>query len=218
MRRSGCRTSGTHDHVQTPLNATMDHHSRAKRLATSLPKDQVLVTLKEIDDTERIMWTERVSWPRAGMVIQHTMRERVHVGLGKEGGWNKPELEPRVAIIAKRSGYRTMFAYVPSPTQVLIQLPESESSNGESSLLARGMDYDKIGYIHSGKGWVRQTCREHQEKRADWCRIVELSDFMAPHPEGWDPTQGSERSSREQECIQAGAGWVLHRRPAGITA
>ena len=109
------------------------------------------VTLREIDDTERMMWAERVLWPRAGMVIQHTMMERVHVELVEEGGWNKPELEPRVAIIAKRSGYCTMGAYVPLPTTVLIQLPESESSNGESSLLARGMDYDRFGYIHNGK-------------------------------------------------------------------
>ena len=94
MRRSGCRASGTHDHLQTPLDATMDHHSRAKRLAASLPKDQVPVTLREIDDTERMMWTERVLWPRASMVIQHTMMERVHAGLVEEGGWNKPELDP----------------------------------------------------------------------------------------------------------------------------
>ena len=86
MRRSGCRASGTHAHVQTPLDATMDHHSRAKRLAASLPKDQVLATLREIDDTDRMMWTERVLWPRAGMVIQHTMMERVHAGLVEEGG------------------------------------------------------------------------------------------------------------------------------------
>ena len=157
MRRSGCRTSGTHDHVQTPLGEMMDHHSRAKRVAASLPKDQVLVTLREIDDTEMMMWTERVLWPRAGMAIQHAMMERVHAGLPEESGWNKPELEPRVAIVAKRSGYCTMFAYVPLPTQFLIQLPESESSNGKSSLLARGMDYYKIGYIHNGEGWVRQT-------------------------------------------------------------
>ena len=37
--------------------------------------------------------------------------------------------------------------------------------------------------------------------------------FHGPHPEGWQPTQGSERSSREQECRRAGVGWVLHRRP-----
>ena len=72
------------------------------------------------------------------MGIQHTMMERVHAGLPEESGWNKPELEPSVAIIAKRSGYCTMFAYVPLPTQFLIQLPRAESSNGESSLLAEG--------------------------------------------------------------------------------
>ena len=152
MRRSGYRASGAHDHVQTPLDATTNHHSRAKRFEVSLPKNQVLATLRETGDTGRMMWTDRVLWPRAGTVIQHTMMERGHVGLVEEGGWNKPELEPRVAIIAKRSGYCTMFAYVPLPTQVLIQRPESESSNGEPSLLARGMDYDKIGYIHSGEG------------------------------------------------------------------
>ena len=53
------------------------------------------------------------------MDIQHTLMERVHIGLIEEGDWNMPEIEPRVAIIAKRSGYYTMFAYVPLPTRIL---------------------------------------------------------------------------------------------------
>ena len=60
MRRSGYRASGAHDHAQTPLDATTNHHSRAKRLEVSLPKDQVLATLRETDDTGRMMWTDRV--------------------------------------------------------------------------------------------------------------------------------------------------------------
>ena len=52
------------------------------------------------------------------MDIQHTLMERVHIGLIEEGDWNMPEIEPRVAIIAKRSGYYTMFAYVPLPTRI----------------------------------------------------------------------------------------------------
>ena len=118
MRRSGYRASGAHDHAQTPLDATTNHHSRTKRVEVSLPKDQVLATLRETDDTGRMMWTDRVLWPRSRMDIQHTMMEHVHVGLIEEGGWNKPECEPKVAIIAKRSGDYTMFAHVPLPTQI----------------------------------------------------------------------------------------------------
>ena len=90
MRRSGYRASGAHDHAQIPLEAKTNHHSRSKRVEVSLPKDQVLATLRETDDTGRMMWTDRVLWPRSRMDIQHTMMEHVHVGLVEEGGWNKP--------------------------------------------------------------------------------------------------------------------------------
>ena len=73
-----------------------------------------------------------------------------------------------------------------------IQRPEFESSNGETSPLARGMDYDKTGYIHSGEGWIRQTCRPQQGKRANWRRKVELSNSM-------NPTQNSGNQFKELE-------------------
>ena len=111
-----------------------------------------------------------------------------------------------------------MCAYVPLPTPVLIQLPESESSNGESSLLARGMDYDKIGYIHSGKGWVRQTCREHQEKRADWCRIVELSDFMAPTQKAGIQLKEAKGAAGSRNAYKLVLDGYYTGAPAGITA
>ena len=161
-QRPGCRASVAHDHMQTPLDATVNHHSRAEQVAASLPKDQALAILREIDETERMMWAEMVLWPEAGMVIHHTRLERAHVGLVDEGSRNKPELESRVAVIAKRSGYRTVFAYATSPTQALIQ----------------GMDYDKIGCMHSVERWAGQTCREQQEKIADWRRIKELSNSV----------------------------------------
>ena len=57
----------------------MNYHSRAKRFAASLPKDRALAILKEIDEAERMLWTERVRGPKAGMVIHQIMMERAHV-------------------------------------------------------------------------------------------------------------------------------------------
>ena len=100
------------------------------------------------------------------------------IGWFEVDSWNKPELEPRGAIIAKLAGYGTAIAYVPSPTQCLSQLSASESSSGESPLLVQGMDYDTIVYVHCGEVWARRTCREQQENIADWHRLEELSDAM----------------------------------------
>ncbi len=80
-QRPGCRASGAHDRMQTFLDATANHHSSAERFAASLPKDQTLAILREIDETEKMMRTERVLWPEAGMVVHHTRMERAHVGL-----------------------------------------------------------------------------------------------------------------------------------------
>ena len=77
-----------------------------------------------------------------------------------------------------------MFSYVPSPTQGLIQLTESESANGESSLLIRRMNYGTAGYRHNGEGWARRICRKQQARITDWCRIEELSDSMDPTQKG----------------------------------
>ena len=78
---SAAETDGsqTYDYVQIPLDVTMNYHSRAKRLAASLPKDRALPILKEIDEAERMMWTRRVRGPKAGMVIHQIMMERAHV-------------------------------------------------------------------------------------------------------------------------------------------
>ena len=78
---SAAETEGaqTYDYVQIPLDVTMNYHSRAKRFAASLPKDRALAILKEIDEAERMLWTERVRGPKAGMVIHQIMMERAHV-------------------------------------------------------------------------------------------------------------------------------------------
>ena len=54
----------------------MNYHPRAKRFTTSLARDLEHAILEEIDEVERMMWTERVREPRAGMVIQKIMMER----------------------------------------------------------------------------------------------------------------------------------------------
>ena len=71
--------SQTYDCVHIPLDITMNYHARAKRFTASLPRDLAPAILEEIDEAERMMWTERVRGPRAGMVIQQIMMERAHV-------------------------------------------------------------------------------------------------------------------------------------------
>ena len=122
IQRSGCLAGGSRI-VQTPVGCGK---------------------LQDIIDTEHLTCTERILRPDAGMVIHHTLIERSHAGWLEEDSWNKLELGPRGAIIAKRSGYCTTIAYVPSPTQFLTQLSGPESSSGESPLLVQGMDYDTI--------------------------------------------------------------------------
>ena len=140
--------------------------------------------LRAIVETESMTWAERILRPEAGMVIHHTVIEREHIGWLEADSWNKPELEPRGAIIAKRVGYGTTIAYVPSPTQVPNQLPGSESSSSEAPLLVQRMDYDTIIYVHRADVWVRRTCREQQENIPDWHRLEELSNAMHPAQEG----------------------------------
>ena len=205
MQRSGCLAGGS---------MTTYRVNSAEPLV-----DVTLNQLRDSDETESIIWTERVLWPEAGMVIHHTVMKRAHVVWLEEDSWNKPELEPRGAIIAKRSEYCTMIAYVPSPTQLLIQLPGSESSSGESSLLVQGMDYDKIGYVHSVEGWVRHTCREQQENIADWRRLEELSDSMHPAQRGCSQLKEARRAAGNRNANEPVlVEYYTGIRPAGITA
>ena len=57
----------------------MNYHSGANRFTTSLPRDRALAILIEIDEAERMMWTERVRGPKASMVIHQIMMEQAHV-------------------------------------------------------------------------------------------------------------------------------------------
>ena len=126
-----------------------------------------------VEDREYDMGRE-IRRPEADMVIHHTVIERAHVGWLEADNWSKPELELRGAIIAKRVGYGTTIAYVPSPTQVLNQLPGSESSCSESPLLAQGMDYDTFVYVHCGGVWVRVHVENN--RRARGARVVADED------------------------------------------
>ena len=99
-----------------------------------------------------------------------------------------------------------------------IQRPEFESSNGETSPLARGMDYDKTGYIHSGEGWIRQTCRPQQGKRADWCRIVELRNSMDPTQNAGNQLKEVDEAAGNRNADELALVGYYTGAPAGITA
>ena len=92
----------------------MNYHSRAKRFAASLPKDRALAILKEIDEAERMMWTERVRGPKAGMVIHQIMMERAHVWVWhdkpgeKQAGIPTPPAQPPPA-----SMFRSQPVFIP---------------------------------------------------------------------------------------------------------
>ena len=70
--------SQSYDYVHIPLTVTINYHCRAKRFAASLPKDLAIAILKEIDEAERMMWTEGVRGPKAGMVTHQIMMEQAH--------------------------------------------------------------------------------------------------------------------------------------------
>jgi len=70
--------------VQIPLNITLNYHARAKQSTASLPKDSALAILKELGKAERMMWTERVRGPKAGMVIHQIMMEQAHAWVWHE--------------------------------------------------------------------------------------------------------------------------------------
>ena len=96
---SAAETDGsqTYDYVQIPLDVTMNYHARAKRFTASLPRDRALAILKEIDEAERMMWTERMRGPKAGMVIHQIMMERAHVWVWHEKPGERqptPPLQP----------------------------------------------------------------------------------------------------------------------------
>ena len=76
--------SQIYDYVRIPLGITMQCHAKAKPSTASLPRDHALAILKEIDEAERMMWTEGVRRPRAGMVIHQIPMERVHVWVWHE--------------------------------------------------------------------------------------------------------------------------------------
>ena len=61
------------------LGVAMDYYARAKRFTISLPRDRAFAILEKIDEAKRTMWTEGVREPRAGMVTQQIMIERIHV-------------------------------------------------------------------------------------------------------------------------------------------
>ena len=68
----------SHDYAQIPLAVTMSHHSRAKRFDASLPKDLSLAIFQKIDEALRMLRTERVRGPKAGMVAHQILMERAH--------------------------------------------------------------------------------------------------------------------------------------------
>ena len=99
-----------------------------------------------------------------------------------------------------------MFAYVPSPIQRLIPLPESESANGGSSIPGQRMDCDTTGHRHSGEGWARQTCREPQARIADWCRIEDSVIPLTPLTKV--VTNSRTREEQQGTGMQANQCWL----------
>ena len=72
------------EYVHCPLDVVWSYHARAKRFAATLPKDRALQILQEVDEAERLLWTERAKTSKVGAVIQAVMQERAHVWVWHE--------------------------------------------------------------------------------------------------------------------------------------
>ena len=66
-------------YVFIPLDVTLEYYSRAKRFAATLPRDRALAILRDVDEAERLLWTERTKNQKIGAIIRSTMKERAHV-------------------------------------------------------------------------------------------------------------------------------------------
>ena len=84
--------SQTYDYVQIPLDVLINYHSRAKRFAASLPRNRAFAILRDTDETERLLWTERARGPKVDMTIHEIMMERTHVWV-----WHDKALEMQSA-------------------------------------------------------------------------------------------------------------------------
>ena len=71
-------------YVYIPLDVTLAYYSRAKRFASTLPRDRALRILQDIDEAERLMWPERTKSQKIGAVIRAVMQERAHVWVWHE--------------------------------------------------------------------------------------------------------------------------------------
>ena len=80
MQRSGCLAGGS---------MTTYRVNSAEPLL-----DVTLNQLRDIDETESIIWTERILWPEAGMVIHHTVMKRAHVVWLEETAGTSQSLNP----------------------------------------------------------------------------------------------------------------------------
>ena len=72
------------EYVLCPLDVVWSYHARAKRFSSLVPRDRALQILQEIDEAERLLWTERVKTNKIGGVIQAVMQERAHVWVWHE--------------------------------------------------------------------------------------------------------------------------------------
>ena len=86
--------SQTYDYVQIPLDVLINYHSRAKRFAASLPRNRAFAILRDIDETERLLWTERARGPKVGMTIHEIMMERAHVWVWHDKSLEMQSTEP----------------------------------------------------------------------------------------------------------------------------
>ena len=102
----------------------MNYHSRAKRFAASLPKDRALAILREIDEAERMLWTERVRGPKASMIIHQIMMERAHVGSGMTSQGRSSQ--------ESRGNHRHLRSFVASQTSLPRQWAHGQQRTGEA--------------------------------------------------------------------------------------
>ena len=149
--------SQTYDYVQFPVDITMKYHARTKRFTASLPRDRALAILVKIDEAKRMMWTERVRGPRAGMVIHQIVVKRAQVWV-----WQEKPRERQPHTITATTSHQVPSSATSLPELLVQGQPRTRRQNAWPSVPAESVYRQLLLYgnpwLCHDDSWQRPCC------------------------------------------------------------